>query len=493
MKSSHLAVAISLLASTAIAQDLPQADNVWFTDAQATLQQRLAVQPNTNKAKNIILLIADGNGVGTNYATRLFDGQRNKGNFGDENMLPVDKFPYVALAKTYNTNAQTPDSAGTGTAMHTGVKTKAGVIGVDETLNRGDCDQVAGATVANAAEVFSAMGKEVGVISTARLTHATPASAYAHSADRNFESDNYLPEGCTVPDIAAQLIDQMKAGNVDLALGGGRRHFITKETTDNEGKTGKRKDGRNLIEEAKAAGITYVWNDETAAAADLSKPILGLFESSHMKYEADRSGEPSLAEMTEMAIKKLQGAENGYFLTIEAGRVDHANHANNGYRVMTDGVAFAKAVALADELTDDEDTLIIVTADHEHAIAFQGYAGRGSDILGLSMKIDNNGTAHTGELNLAKDGRPYTTMGYLNGASSVLREDMNWAGVRPMLTQEDVLDVDYVQQALIPMSSETHSGEDVAIYAKGPWAHLVDGTLEQNIVFHVMQYAATAK
>ncbi|MEM5582853.1 alkaline phosphatase [Roseibium sp. AS2] len=488
-------LALALTGSVAFAQDaLPQQNNAWFTAAQAELDAKAAVQPNTNKAKNVIILISDGNGVGTNYATRLFDGQQN-GNFGDEHVLPHEKFPFLALAKTYNVNAQTPDSAGTGTAMHSGVKTKAGVIGVDETLNRGDCSQVEGATVANASEIYTGMGKSVGVVSTARLTHATPASAYAHSADRNFEDNSGLPDGCAVPDIASQLIEAVKAGRVDVALGGGRRHFLPKEVKGEEGKGGKRTDGKNLIEDAKAAGIQYVYDDGTFGAArfDGSAPVLGLFEASHMQYEADRSGEPSLAEMTEAAIKALQGNENGFFLTVEAGRVDHANHAGNLARVVRDGVAFAEAVARADELTDDSDTLIIVTADHEHAIAFSGYAGRGSDILGLSMKIDPAGTKALNEPNMAQDGKPYTTVTYLNGGGSILTEDQDWTGTRPTVSQEEATDLDYVQQALIPLSSETHSGEDVAIYAKGPFAHLIGGTVEQNYIFHVMHHAATAE
>ena len=192
------------------------------------------------------------------------------------------------------------------------------------------------------------------------------------------------------------------------------------------------------------------------------------------------------------AIKMLQGNDAGFFLQVEAGRVDHANHGGNLARVVRDQKAFADAVAMADALTDDADTLIVVTADHEHAIAFNGYCGRGSDILGLCMGINGAGVEHTGKPVTASDDKPYTVAGYLNGAGSVLREDMNWAGVRPPLTQEEATDLDYVQQALIPRSSETHSGEDVAVYAKGPWAHLFDGTIEQNVIFHIMLHAATA-
>lgn len=493
MLRTLLIASTALVALPALAQDVPQSGNAWYTDAQAALQARIAAQPNTNRAKNVIILVADGNGVATNLASRLWAGQQ-AGGYGDDHVQAHEAFPHLGLAKTYNTNAQTPDSAGTATAIMAGVKTKAGVIGVDETVKRGVCDGVVDGSVASIAEILSAQGKSVGLVSTARLTHATPSAAYAHSADRNFEDNSALPEGCEVKDIAAQLLDAMKAGTIDLAMGGGRRHFLPKDVTDEEGKGGKRTDGRNLVAEAQAAGIAYVWNDETAAAG-VSLPTLGLFESSHMKYEHDRVGEPSLAEMTEMAINALSGDEDGFFLQIEAGRVDHANHAGNLHRTVTDGAAFEAAVAKAAEMTSSDDTLIIVTADHDHVMAFPGYCGRGAPVTGLCLEIDNAGEKHLDTPMLAKDGKPYTVVVYANGSGSVLtkQDDGTYSGTRPVVTQEEATDPDYTQQALIPMSSETHSAVDVAIYARGPWAHLIDGTVEQNYIFHVMMHAATAE
>lgn len=494
MKKTIASVAAIAAAFPVFAQELPQAENAWFTAAQERLNAELAKQINTSTAKNVIILISDGNGVGTNYASRLWAGQQ-EGGFGDDYIQPFEAFPNLALVKTYNVNAQTPDSAGTGTAMMSGIKTKAGIIGVNENVVRGDCSTIVGNTVLSMNEVMHGMGKATGVVSTARITHATPASGYAKTVDRNFEAS--VPEGCTEQqDIASQLVDALEAGWIDVALGGGRRNFIGEDIVDDEGKKGRRVAGENLIVAAQDLGVQYAWNDSTFDALTLDgAPILGLFESSHMMYEADRADEPSLAKMTETAIKALQagGGDNGFFLQVEAGRVDHANHAGNLARVVADQKAFADAVAMADALTDDADTLIIVTADHEHAIAFNGYCGRGSDVLGLCMGIDGAGVAHTGEPIMAKDGKPYTVAGYLNGAGSVLREDQDWAGARPELTQELATDLDYPQQALIPMSSETHSGEDVAVYAKGPWAHLLDGTIEQNVIFHVMHHAATAE
>jgi len=489
---------VALLAALPVAAQnaLPQAENAWFTGAQEALQQKLAREPITSRARNVILMISDGNGIGTNTATRIWHGQQN-GMMGEENVLPQEQFPYLALSKTYNVNAQTPDSAGTGTAMMSGIKTKIGVIGVDETLTRGDCSAVEEARIASIAEILAEQGKAVGFVTTARATHATPASVYAHSADRNFEDNSGLPEGCEVPDIAAQLIAAMESGLVDVAMGGGRRHFLPEDATDGEGKTGRRTDGRNLVEEAQSLGAQYAWNDETFAEVDpaAGTPILGLFESSHMKYEYDRTGEPSLADMTEAAIKALEGNEDGFFLQVEAGRVDHASHAGNAHRTLTDGVAFAEAVARAAELTSEEDTLIIVTADHEHAIAFNGYCGRGSPITGLCYDVDNEGVKHADEPVLYDDGKPATVIMFLNGPGAIVKEqeDGSYSGSRADVSQAEATDPEYIQQAIVPKSSETHSGEDVAIYARGPFAHLIDGTVEQNYIFHVMHHAATAE
>jgi len=545
-----MATALALASPVVLSEELPQRDDVWFVDGQAQLKQKLGRIPNTNRAKNIIVLIADGNGVGTNLATRIWHGQQ-QGMLGEENVLSYESFPYLALAKTYNTNAQIPDSSGTATAILTGVKTKSGVVGVNDSVARGDCQAAKAASVKTIAEILGEQGRSIGFVTTARITHATPASGYAHTADRNYEDNSALPEGCTVPDIAAQLLEHMKSGVVDIAMGGGRRHFLPEGIVDEEGQSGHRTDGRNLLKEARALGVQYAWDDATFSQLDLSgsKPVLALFESSHMQYEYDRTNEPSLAEMVKASISALQGNEKGFFLEVEAGRVDHANHEGNLHRTVTDGVAFADAVTMAVEMTNPEDTLIIATADHEHAIAFSGYCGRGTPITGLCYGIDPAGTKHTDELQLAVDGLPYTVAGYLNGPGSVIKEEMIsetaaaidrlhaeqevlppdknnwkatfagqisatryeamatetgddgeipagnavWIGSRPVLTQDEATDPDFLQQALIPLFSETHSSEDVAIYASGPWAHLIDGTVEQNYIFHVMYHAASAK
>ncbi len=496
MKTTLSISALAVFASGAVfAQDIAQADNDWFVAGQTTIQEIIDRQENTNQAKNVILLVADGNGVGTNYAIRLFAGQQ-EGQLGEEHVLPYETSEYhSALVKTYNINAQTPDSAPTAGAMNTGVKQRFNLINLGGDAIHDDCSTVAGNELTTFAEIVTGMDKSVGVISTARLTHATPAGVYAKTANRNWEDS--VPEGCTAQvDIASQLVNAMEAGIVDFAMGGGGRYFMP-EGASNGTISGRRADGVDLVAKATDMGVQFASDTASFDALTMDAPVLALFNDSHMEYEADRADddEPSLADMTAKAIEFLSQNENGYYLEIEAGRVDHANHDGNAYRTLADGVAFAEAVAKADELTNDEDTLIIVTADHEHAIAFNGYCGRGSDITGLCYGVSKEGEMHSDEPNLAADGKPYTVIGYLNGAGSVLteQEDGTYAGSRPDLTQEDATDMDYLQQSLIPMSSETHSGEDVAVYAKGPWAHLFDGTIEQNVIFHVMNHAVNAE
>ena len=490
-----LSLLAALAGTTALAQNIPQTDDDWIKAGQEAVASALAKQPITGKAKNVILFIADGNSIETNYMTRLWSGQQ-AGGYGDEYVQPQEAFPAIALVKTYNINAQTPDSAPTAAAMNSGVKQRFNVINVGQNATAEDCNSEAGNELKLFSEYMTEAGKSVGAVTTTRVTHATPAAVYAKPAFRDWEDE--VREGCANSrDIATQLIAAMKAGTVDIMMGGGSRNFVPEGTKTPNGGDGHRKDGKNLIEEAEAAGIQIAHDKTGLEAFANDKPMLGLWADSHASYEADRpETEPSLVDMTKKAIEALSANENGYYLEVEAGRVDHANHDGNAKRAMIDGKMFADAIALADEMTDDADTLIIVTADHAHTLNMSGYCGRGTPIEGLCYEVASKGIAHSDELALADDGKPYSVVGYLNGTGSILKESNgNYVAAegRATLTQEEASDIDFVQQSLLPMPSETHSGADVALYAKGPWAHLFGGTIEQNVIFHVMSYAVDPK
>lgn len=455
----------------------------WRALAEDELAQRLNQPRIEGRARNVILFVADGMDISTLTAARILDGQQ-RGQSGEENYLSFETWGHSALIKTYNENAQVPDSAGTATALHTGVKSHIGAISVYPRQGVEACAQDA-AVPATTLERAKARGMSAGIVSTARLTHATPATAYAHAPYRSWESDTSLPEdavaaGCR--DIAEQLIDTWfeEGGAVDVALGGGRAAFRSAD------RGGRREDGRDLAEEWSILGGSYVENADELRALDPrgQEPVLGLFTSSHMSYEHDRDDreEPSLAELTAFAIDRLSQNEDGYYLLVEGGRVDHAHHATNAYRALTDALAFVRAVERAEAMTDPRDTLIIVTADHGHVFNIAGYPRRGNPILGLVHPPAPDRSDDPTPPAPAQDGRPYTTLGYYNGP--VQRHQGG-----EILTQEQALAPDYRQQSAVPMGSETHSGEDIAAFARGPWAHLVTGTMEQHTLNRIITFA----
>ena len=166
-------------------------------------------------------------------------------------------------------------------------------------------------------------------------------------------------------------------------------------------------------------------------------------------------------------------------LLIEGGRVDHGSHAGNAFRTLSDAVALNEAVKTVLRKVDLDETLIVVTGDHSHTLTIAGYAKRGNPILGISVGVD-------GKPILATDGKPYTTIGFANGPGGC----QGAARSGPTLTMEQATDPDFIQQSLVPLPSETHGGEDLGIYAIGPWAHLFQGTVEENYTFHVMNFAS---
>ena len=490
----------------------PDGENArwWFRSGAAAAAERGAMD---GGARNVILFVGDGMSLATVAAARILAGQRAGGS-GEEHVLSWERFPNTALSRTYNTNVQTPDSAGTMTAMATGVKTRAGVINVGQAGARADCADLEARGLLSVFELARSAGLATGIVTTTRLTHATPAATYARSPERNWEDDSRLPAdasalGCV--DIASQLVDRPPGQVPEVVFGGGRQHFLPAGRADPEhpGQSGRRSDGRDLVAEwrQRNPGGAYVWNREQLHAARGSTPVLGLFEYDHMHFEHDRveadPGEPSLAELTREAITRLQDAGDGYLLLVEAGRIDHAHHYGNAHRALVDTVAMADAVQVAADMTDEADTLVLVTADHAHTLTFAGYPARGNPILG---KVRGGTYRADGDTSLATDltGLPYTTLGYANGpgytgASNTQPEgpktyrhrgrEYRPARGRPDLTGVDTTHPDYMQEATVPLGVESHGGEDVGVWARGPGAHAVRGTVEQNVLFHFMVQA----
>jgi alkaline phosphatase len=463
----------------------------------------------SGRAKNVILFLGDGMSLTTVAASRILEGQR-RGQPGEENQLSWERFPDTALSKTYNTDSQTPDSAGTMTAITTGVKSHMGAIGVSAG-HRDDCADSLGKARLTWLQLADSAGMATGIVTTARLTHATPAATWAHSPDRNWENDTDLPaqaaaQGCT--DIARQMVATPYGRGPSVLFGGGRGEFTTVEERDPEydDKVGQRLDGHDLVGEWKAAhpGGAYVWNREQLQAAKDAPAVLGLFEPDHMQYDhdRDRKAEPSLAELTAEAIRRLSKKPEGFVLMVEGGRIDHANHEGNAFRALDETIALSDAVRTAAEMTSADDTLILVTADHSHTLTFSGYPVRGNPILGKVRGggEDGGGVDYTRDLT----GLPYTTLSYANGPGYTGASNQQPSGPkrhphsptsaepaqgRPDLGSVDTEAPDYMQEALVPLKSESHSGEDVGIWARGPGADAVRGTIEQNTIYHLIVQA----
>ncbi|NXR15159.1 PPBI phosphatase, partial [Semnornis frantzii] len=488
----------------------------WNKQAAEAIEASFNLQPRIGEAKNLILFLGDGFGLPSITATRILKGQ-DQGKLGPETPLALDAFPYVALSKTYNVDRQVPDSAGTATAYLCGVKGNYQTVGVSAAARYQQCNTTAGNEVTSVLERAYKAGKAVGIVTTTRVQHASPSGTYAHVVNRNWYSDADMPqeaqdEGCK--DIAWQLVNNVP---INVILGGGRKYMTPVGTPDPEypnypSENGTREDGLNLINKwlAGQEHARYVWNktEMLAAAADPNvQYLMGLFEPGDMKYVLERNTtlDPSLTEMVEAAITILSRNPNGFYLFVEdkcpsaGGRIDHGHHSSEAHKALMEAVEFDEAIDRAGVLMDEAETLTVVTADHSHVFSFGGYTLRGSSIFGLAPST-------------AADQKKYTSILYGNGPGypGDVRPDVDedtasedtgtmarwWdrAGgqlllcLLPSLSSPDMYS--YKQQSAVPLNSETHGGEDVAILAKGPMAHLFHGVQEQTYVAHVMAYAA---
>ena len=492
IRASHLLAGALLLTAPALAlaasKPIPKPPapiinaapgDPYFKSGEAALAKALMVNPKTGKAKNVILFLGDGMGISTVVASRIYEGQQ-RGVDGESNSLAFEKLPWTALSKTYSHDTQVTDSAAGITAITTGVKTRNKIIGLTGQAKPEDCSSEAGQRVQTIAELAKVHGLSAGAVTTTRITHATPAGTYAHTAYRDWEGDADMPleavkAGCR--DIARQLVEAPIGQRLDVAMGGGRSRFLP------EVKDGKRTDGRDLTAEwLKAPNAAYVTTDTELAALDASKtgPVLGLFANEHLPYEVERpvlgQGVPTLAAMTTKAIDLLSQNPKGYFLLVEGGKIDMGSHLNNAHRTLTETVEFSKAVQAALDKVNLDETLVIVTADHCHGLVISGYAARNAPILGLA--------GNEGDPVLAGDGKPYTVLSFATGPGGP-----EGSNLRADPAKEDTDDINYHQNATAFLGSSAHSGEDVGVFADGPGAYLVHGVVEESYLFQVMRHA----
>ncbi|GAC1632393.1 MAG: alkaline phosphatase [Nevskia sp.] len=459
-----------------------------------------AVTPVAPAAKNVIFFLGDGMGTNMITAARIYQ-------YGEAGELTMDTLPETAWLRTYSNDAQTTDSAPSMSAYTTGVKMNNDVISMSadtkafNTAGATPVPYVSGADSTCPAtgngtpartilELAKAAGKSVGAVTTTRITHATPAATYAHICNRDGENT-----------IAAQTVPGGAGFNaalgtgVDVLLGGGRQHFLPSTVSG-----GRRTDGRDLTAELRsAAGGAYAYVSDKRGL-DRIDPVtttrlIGLFTNSHMNYERDRNpaNEPSLSDMSLKALSILQRNPKGFYLMVEGGRIDQAEHATNMARALADTIAFDDTIrnVLAQVETFDpglKNTLIVVTADHDHTLVMNGYARRtgpttpgNPGILGLVKNVV------TGNLENDADGRPYTNLGFGNGENRVGAN----RNTVTALDETTTSGLEYHQEAAVRMSAggETHGGTDVPLMAAGAGSEAFHGFMTNTEVFPIVRTA----
>lgn len=442
---------------------------------QAQAQTTAAARP---QAKNIIFFLGDGMGPTTITAVRIFKA-------GEDGLLNFERLERTARIKTYSNDAQVTDSAPSMGAYMTGVKINNDVISMKDakpvapgkdangnpTVDR--CGANNGSAPMTILELAKAKGKAVGAITTTELTHATPASTFSHVCDRDM---GYTIAQQVVPGGAGyntRLLD-----GVDVLMGGGKIHFTPFDAKSNPKGRG---DGRDLVAELGARGYFVANTRADMQSARPGRKFVGIYADSHLDYASKRRPEqPTLAEMTAKSIELLSTNPKGFFLMVEGGKIDHALHDTNARNALVETVAFDEAVQTAVERMRAidpglENTLIVVTADHDHTMVLNGYPKRGNPVLDIVRGYAN------GEPTRDADGKTFTTLVFGNGPNRPdLRADVDSA---------TALAEDYHQETGVRWSSESHGGGDVKLYAAGAGSAPFKGTMENTRVFDLMKAA----
>jgi len=421
--------------------------------------------------KNVIFLIGDGMGIGQILVGR-------NASVGLDGRLVLETLPEVALINTHSLSDNLiTDSAAAGTSLATGYKTENGMVSVlpDET------------PVKTLLEAAQERGMATGLISTNTIYDATPATFGAHTKSRSMYEE-----------ITAQFLER----KIDVLLGGGKDRFLPSGVD-----VGKRKDGRNLIEEAEGLGYIYVENTTALKLAKGDK-LLGLFHKSYMNYVLDKDDygveftEPTIAEMTEKAIAILSRNPNGFFLMSEGARIDHAAHAVDVPGVIAEVLAFDEAVKIAlDFAKKDGNTLIVVTADHE-TMGFDISEPLDYDVLSkmkvtpeymaIKLKKDDNGVFTTesirevfaeveyaGITDLSED-----EIAVIQAVSDQYSYKVGWEIGSVISARANMGSMSTEVRALSPTGG--HTANMVPLFAYGPGAEIFSGVLDNTDVARII-------
>jgi alkaline phosphatase len=428
-----------------------------FTNAEASKNDG-----NTNaEIKNVIVLIGDGMGVSYTSAHRYL---KNDPSTKTAEKTAFDQY-LVGQQMTYPEDPEqnVTDSASAATAISAGIKTYNNAIAVDND----------GSEVKTVLEAAKEQGKATGLVATSEITHATPASFGSHDHSRK-----------NMDAIADDYYDDLMNGEhkVDVLLGGGLRNFDRKD--------------RDLTEEFQQAGYSYVTNKEELSN-DKNNQILGLFASGGLPKMIDRPEEtPSLEEMTNAAISRLNQDKDGFFLMVEGSQVDWAGHDNDIVGAMSEMEDFEKAFKAAIEFAKkDKHTLVVATADHStggYSIGADGIYNWFSEPIKAAKRTPDFMAAEIANgADVEETLKTYIDQNILALTAEEIKSVKDVA-------DKKVVDIDNAIENIFNKRSHTgwttggHTGEDVPVYAFGPqsdqFAGQIDNTDIAKNVFEALKY-----
>lgn len=404
------------------------------------------------KAKNVIMMIPDGTSVETVTLARLYYDLKKDGVAGNDS-LNIDSL-LTGLVKTAWQDGPITDSAPGGTAYSTGFKSEDKHIGVLSTKD----GNIPKATLLEAARESH---KATGMVFTSEAMHATPADYASHAANRSQYNS---------------IMKQMVYGKFDVLLGGGDRQFSS-EALSADGKTQYRKDGIDLREVIKSMGYDYLTNKNELTSTTSSK-LWGMFAPQALSPDIDRERltpeQPTLEEMSKKAIDTLAKDKDGFFLMVEGSQIDWAGHANDPAQIVSELVAYDKAVKVATDFAKkDGNTIVISASDH-------GTGGGTLGMVGLGEDIGKSYSSVTYEDTILKLTKAKASSGLIGSELKNKDEETIKSAVKKYfsledLTNEEIAEIKVGNLSLvvskrigIAWTSNNHTAGDVGLYCYAP-------------------------
>lgn len=427
------------------------------------------------KAKNLIFLVVDGLGTGTHSMAHHWSLRdlRKSLNWTDLYRHPDFK---RALQDTASASSPVTDSAAAASAWGCGQRV----------MNRTINTNASGAELKPLYRYAKEAGKATGLVSTCRITHATPAGFVASVVDRDMEDD-----------IAKQYLNH----EIDVLLGGGRRHFQRSAVPSIVGST-----SINLIPQFERKGYTYVRNRSELKQKRNTRRALGLFSDSHIPYAIDRKHDTNLAEVPDLptlfktALANLSLSEEGFVLQVEAGRVDHAGHVNDPAAILHEFLEFDRCIPIAlDYLKKDPDTLLIITTDHGTGGCQLNGVGDAYKGSGLALDRIDEVTASFEALETEFRTSGRIAQKRFIEATGIVPTEAQFEAMQIALEDETVeylssamtriISDEILRRMAVGWSSNNHTAEHVDLFATGPGSERLAPFIKNNELFDLMMQA----